>query len=127
MSPQSLPTGGEEEAEAAYDEAFHAIFQLQLERHRHTQPYTSKKDGRSKWAMIEMSPITVSSYTTTPQAPSHRQLLTMLHVHHNPTACHDDVELQYYHHSCRTIVCLGVMCLEGYVFAGAMQVRQGGW
>ncbi|KAL0050499.1 hypothetical protein WJX82_000833 [Trebouxia sp. C0006] len=49
--------GGEEEAEAAYDEALHAIFVLQLERHRHTQPYISKKDGRSKWAMIEMSPM----------------------------------------------------------------------
>ena len=64
----ALNTGGEEEAEAAYDEAFHAIFHLQLERHRHTQAYTSKKDGRSKWAMIEMSPITVSSCTTTPSA-----------------------------------------------------------
>ncbi|DBA72255.1 TPA: putative 3',5'-cyclic phosphodiesterase pde-3, variant 2 [Trebouxia sp. C0005] len=50
-------SGGEEEAEAAYDEALHAIFVLQLERHRHTQPYISKKDGRSKWAMIEMSPM----------------------------------------------------------------------
>ncbi|KAL0017811.1 hypothetical protein WJX77_012263 [Trebouxia sp. C0004] len=49
--------GGKEEAEAACDEALHAIFVLQLERHRHTQPYISKKDGRSKWAMIEMSPV----------------------------------------------------------------------
>jgi len=55
-----LSAGGEEEAEAAYDEALHAIFVLQLERHRHTQPYISKKDGRSKWAMIEMSPMLVS-------------------------------------------------------------------
>ena len=52
--------GGDEEAEAAYDEAVHAIFELQLERHRHIQPYVSKKDGRNKWAMIEMSPMTVS-------------------------------------------------------------------
>ena len=52
--------GGEKEAEAAYDEAVHAIFELQLERHRHVQPYISKKDGRSKWAMIEMSPMMVS-------------------------------------------------------------------
>lgn len=56
-------TGGAEEAEAAYAEACHAILHLQLERHHHTQPYISKKDGRSKWAMIEMSPITVSSCT----------------------------------------------------------------
>ncbi len=55
-----MSAGGTEEAEAAYDEAFNAIFVLQLERHRHTQPYISKKDGRSKWAMIEMSPMTVS-------------------------------------------------------------------
>lgn len=55
-----MHAGGDEEAEAAYDEAVHAIFELQLERHRHIQPYISKKDGRSKWAMIEMSPMTVS-------------------------------------------------------------------
>lgn len=53
-------TGGAEEADAAFDEAHNAIFSLQLERHCHTQPYISKKDGRSKWAMIEMSPMIVS-------------------------------------------------------------------
>ena len=64
-------SGGEEEAEAAYDEAFHAIFHLQLQRHRHTQPYISKKDGKSKWVMIEMSPITVSAQTCLIWHPSH--------------------------------------------------------
>ena len=87
-------TGGEEEAEAAYDEAFHAIFQLQLERHRHTQPYTSKKDGRSKWAMIEMSPITVSSYTTIPQAQSHAPVIDTAAWLPYTVACHDVTGLQ---------------------------------
>lgn len=53
-------TGGREEAEAAFDEAFNAVFSLQLERHRHIQPYVSMNDGRNKWAMIEMSPMIVS-------------------------------------------------------------------
>ena len=55
-----MTVGGDQEADAAYDEALHAIFELQLERHQHTQPYVSKKDGRKKWAMIEMSPMIVS-------------------------------------------------------------------
>lgn len=105
-------TGGEEEAEAAYDEAFHAIFQLQLERHRHTQPYTSKKDGRSKWAMIEMSPITVSSDLTTTQTQSHAWLLPMQHTY-QPPACHDVLGLSMQQH-CTVVfsgfdVCGGVI------------------
>lgn len=53
-------TGGEAEAQAAYDEAVNAVFNLQLECHRHAQPHKSKKDGKTKWAMIEMWPIIVS-------------------------------------------------------------------
>lgn len=52
--------GGETEAQAAYDEAMNAVFNLQLECHRHAQPHKSKKDGKIKWAMIEMWPIVVS-------------------------------------------------------------------
>lgn len=53
-------TGGEEEAQAAYDEAMNAMFNLRLECHRHIQPHKSHKDGSTKWAMIEMWPMTVS-------------------------------------------------------------------
>lgn len=53
--------GGEAEAQAAYDEAVNAVFNLQLECHRHAQPHKSKKDGKMKWAMIEMWPIIVST------------------------------------------------------------------
>ncbi|KAL3144948.1 hypothetical protein ABBQ32_003454 [Trebouxia sp. C0010 RCD-2024] len=50
--------GGAEEAQAAYDEAVNAVFNLQVECHRHTQPHISKKSsGIIKWAMIEMWPM----------------------------------------------------------------------
>ncbi len=51
--------GGQQEAQAAYDEAVNAVFNLQVECHRHAQPHISKKDGRTKWAMIEMWPMQV--------------------------------------------------------------------
>lgn len=81
--------GGEEEAEAAYDEALHAIFALQLERHQHTQPYISKKDGRSKWAMIEMSPMTVSSHlaVTARSRTTHRRALFFATVNKADMCC----------------------------------------
>ena len=50
----------EEEAQAAYDEAVNAMFNLRLDCHRHVQPHKSHKDGSTKWAMIEMWPMTVS-------------------------------------------------------------------
>ncbi|DBB14759.1 TPA: hypothetical protein ACH3X3_004373 [Trebouxia sp. C0006] len=49
--------GGEEEAQSAYDDAMNAVFSLQLECHRHTQAHKSKKDGSTKWSMIEMWPM----------------------------------------------------------------------
>ena len=52
--------GGQQEAQAAYDEAVNAVFTLQVDCHRHAQPHLSKKDGRTKWAMIEMWPMQVS-------------------------------------------------------------------
>ncbi len=51
--------GGEEEAQSAYDDAMNAVFNLQLECHRHTQAHKSKKDGSTKWTMIEMWPMLV--------------------------------------------------------------------
>ena len=51
--------GGSQEAQAAYDEAVNAVFNLQVECHRHAQPHISKKDGRTKWTMIEMWPMQV--------------------------------------------------------------------
>ena len=60
VKPAQVPhAGGEEEAQAAYDDAMNAVFNLQLECHRHTQPHKSKKDGTTKWAMIEMWPMLV--------------------------------------------------------------------
>ncbi|KAL0024765.1 hypothetical protein WJX79_003822 [Trebouxia sp. C0005] len=49
--------GGQQEAQAAYDEAVNAVFSLQVDCHRHIHPHISKKDGRTKWAMIEMWPM----------------------------------------------------------------------
>ena len=66
--------GGAEEAQAAYDEAVNAVFNMQVECHRHTQPHISKKSsGITKWAMVEMWPMQV-----TPSTPHH----TLEHLSH---------------------------------------------
>ncbi|KAL0049434.1 hypothetical protein WJX82_002295 [Trebouxia sp. C0006] len=49
--------GGQEEALMHYEDAMTAVFSLQLNSHRHVQPYRSKKDGRIKWATFEMWPM----------------------------------------------------------------------
>ena len=54
-------TGGQGEGDRAYAEALHACFDLQVEVHQHVQPYTSRKDGNLKWALLEMWPVTVST------------------------------------------------------------------
>ena len=56
--------GGLAEAQAAYDEAVNAVFNLQVECHRHAQPHLSRKDSRTKWAMIEMWPMQVQPVNT---------------------------------------------------------------
>ncbi|KAL3144954.1 putative 3',5'-cyclic phosphodiesterase pde-3 [Trebouxia sp. C0010 RCD-2024] len=50
--------GGAAEADAAYEEAFDAIFNLAVESYRHPIPQISKKNGQQKWSMIEMWPMT---------------------------------------------------------------------
>ena len=55
-------TGGQEEALMHYEDAMTAVFSLQLNSHRHVQPYRSKKDGRIKWATFEMWPMSVSPH-----------------------------------------------------------------
>lgn len=52
-------TGGEQEAQSAYEEALKAVFTLQLSW-RHMQPHRSRSDGKTKWSMIEMWPMHVS-------------------------------------------------------------------
>ena len=52
--------GGQGEADRAYAEALNACFDLELEVHQHVQPYTSRKDGKLKWALLEMWPVPVS-------------------------------------------------------------------
>ena len=64
-----LPAGGKEEAHEAYEEAYNAIFALQLQCHRHIQPHT-KAEGTLRWEMIEMWPMPVGR----PSAFSHRDL-----------------------------------------------------
>ena len=51
-------SGGQQEAEEAYEEAVTAIFVFQVECHRHTQPRSPK--GKVRWEMIEMWPMQVS-------------------------------------------------------------------
>ncbi len=52
-------TGGKEEAERAYEEALNAVFDLGVDCHQHIQPYQSRKDGKLKWALLEMWPLLV--------------------------------------------------------------------
>lgn len=66
-----IASGGMEEADAAYEEALQAIFSLNLECHRHTQPHKSKKTGLMKWAMIEMWPMLVSHTPNTLDSSAH--------------------------------------------------------
>lgn len=53
-----IDAGGKQEALEAYEEAYNAIFALQLQCHRHTQPH-AKNDGTLRWEMIEMWPMPV--------------------------------------------------------------------
>ncbi len=57
-------TGGELEAQSAYEEALNAVFVKQL-TWRHMQPHRSRRDGKTKWSMIEMWPMNVSGVTYT--------------------------------------------------------------
>lgn len=50
--------GGELEAQSSYEEALNAVFNLQL-TWRHMQPHRSRRDGNTKWSMIEMWPMHV--------------------------------------------------------------------
>ena len=59
MSVDDTDAGGELEAQSACDEALHAVFSLHLTR-RHLQCHRSRKDGKTKWSMIEMWPMHVS-------------------------------------------------------------------
>ncbi|KAL0048533.1 hypothetical protein WJX82_005213 [Trebouxia sp. C0006] len=54
---QGLYSGGEDECQAAYEEAVDAIFNLKVDCHRHVQSYLSRKDGKIKWAAFEMWPM----------------------------------------------------------------------
>ncbi len=58
FTPVAVTAGGNDEAQAAYEEAVQAIFQLQLERYCHTQAHHNPdKEGQMRWECIEMWPI----------------------------------------------------------------------
>ena len=69
MHPSKLPfdccIGGHAEAQAAYEEAVDACYNLKLDSHRHAIPRISSKTGEHKWSMMEMWPMTVSSQLET--------------------------------------------------------------
>ena len=52
-------TGGEVEAQGAYEDAMATLGDEFAECHRHMQSHTSKKSGRTKWTMMEMWPMQV--------------------------------------------------------------------
>ena len=53
---------GQAEEAAAYEEAHEACFKLGVESYRHPIPRISNKTGELKWSMMEMWPMTVSSF-----------------------------------------------------------------
>lgn len=50
--------GGEEEAQAAYDDAMATLADEAADCHSHMQSHTSKR-GKTKWTMMEMWPMLV--------------------------------------------------------------------
>ena len=60
-SAAAMLAGGQEEADRAYAEAMHAVFTAQVDCHRHSQPFSRKKDGKVRWAMLEMWPMLVGA------------------------------------------------------------------
>lgn len=52
-------TGDKEGAQAAYNEALNAVFNLEVQCHRHTQLQKSKDGIGTRWSMIEMWPMLV--------------------------------------------------------------------
>ncbi len=77
--------GGQKEAEEAYEEAVNAIFVLQVQCHRHSQP-RPLKIGKVRWEMIEMWPMQVSYIMTTVDASSRssRGQITILYKDYMP-------------------------------------------
>ena len=53
-----LCTGGQQEADAAYQTAYNAIFVQGQKVHRHTQ--SRMKEGSRRWEVLEMWPMIVS-------------------------------------------------------------------
>ena len=60
-----VSVGGAGEAEVQYWAAMKAVFDDQVDCHRHKQCHKSKKTGRNKWTMMEMWAMLVRSLTTT--------------------------------------------------------------
>ena len=58
MSFVCVWAGGQEDAQEAYADAVNAIFVLQVDCHRHTQPH-AQQEGKVRWEMIEMWPMQV--------------------------------------------------------------------
>ena len=58
--------GGKAEADAAYEEAMHAVFHLEVDQHCHILYQEIPEDGdllQPHWDQIEMWPLQVSTYT----------------------------------------------------------------
>ena len=66
LSVLSASSGAKEEALEHHEDAIRAIFELQLDCHRHIQPYRSTKNGKLKWASVDMWPLPVSSHWRLP-------------------------------------------------------------
>ena len=66
VSVLDADSGGQEEALGHYEDATRAIFDLQLNCHSHIQSYRSTKDGKVKWASINMWPMPVSIHWLLP-------------------------------------------------------------
>ena len=66
LSVFSAVSGGQEEAVGHYEDALRAVFELQLDCHHHIQPYRSIKNGKVKWASIDLWPMHVGFHWLLP-------------------------------------------------------------
>ena len=66
------------EARSAYEAAIHAVFEQQVECHRHVQTHVSSKTGKAKWTMMEMWPMLVHVLAHLQSATCHAMMCELI-------------------------------------------------
>ena len=75
------------EAQSAYEAAIHAVFEQQVECHRHVQTHVSSKTGKVKWTMMEMWPMLVHFLAHLQSATCHAMMCELISTVGAALAC----------------------------------------